>query len=220
LVRSEGKAAFDLFQASTTWIIAATWPLYLTVISMASVLLKIFGSHYNGGENSAIIVTSAMLVASACGLVDVALLTVGKSTWNLANVALGLIVNVTLDVILLPRIGIEGAAIGWAAAIVLCNLVPLWQIHGLSGLHPVSKPWAAVMAVALVAFLGLPELGRAVYAAHSVGPLIGVAVGAGIYAAFLWRSRRSLRLDELIRARRSGKGGSQDAAGDPQPDVG
>jgi O-antigen/teichoic acid export membrane protein len=202
LVRGESSAAFQLFQASTTWIIALTWPLYLTVISMAPLLLRILGSHYGGGEHTAITVTAAMLVASACGLVDVALLTVGKSVWNLANVALGLAVNVTLDLILLPRIGIEGAAIGWAVAIVLCNVVPLWQIHHQNGLHPVSRPWLKTMVLALVSFFALPELGRLVHAGHSLGALVGLVIGTALYAALMWRSRKELGLDQLLKRRR------------------
>jgi O-antigen/teichoic acid export membrane protein len=204
LVKAESAAAFQLFQTSTTWIVALTWPLYLTVISMAPLLLRILGSHYSGGEHTAITVTAAMLVASACGLVDVALLTVGKSVWNLANVALGLAVNVTIDLILLPRVGIEGAAIGWAVAIVLCNVVPLWQIHHQNGLHPISGPWLRTMVLALVSFLVLPELGRALHSAHSVGALVGLALGSAIYAALMWRTRTTLGLDQLFKRRKAG----------------
>ena len=180
----------------------ATWPLYLTVISLAPLLLRIFGSHYGGGESTAIIVTAAMLVASACGLVDVALLTVGKTVWNLANVAIGLVVNVTIDVILLPRIGIKGAAIGWAAAIVLCNLLPLWQINRRNQLHPVSGPWLRTMGYAAICFLAFPELGRAIYSEHSIGSLVGLLIGAVCYLAVMWRSRSALGLDQLVRRRR------------------
>lgn len=203
LVRDQKREAFELFQASTIWIILVTWPLYLVVISFAPLLVKVFGSQYGAGERSAVIVTSAMLIAAACGVVDYALLTVGKSTWNLANVALGLVVNVVLDVILLPQIGIEGAAIGWAVAIVLTNVVPLWQIYGLSGLHPVSKPWAEVIVVALVAFLALPELGRTIYSQDLIGPLVGLVAGSIGYVGFVWAARSRLRVSELVPSRRS-----------------
>lgn len=204
LVRDQKREAFELFQASTIWIILVTWPLYLVVISFAPLLVKVFGPQYGAGERSAVIVTSAMLVAAACGVVDYALLTVGKSMWNLANVALGLVVNVVLDVVLLPRIGIEGAAIGWALAIVLTNVVPLWQIYRLSGLHPVSKPWAEVIVVALIGFLGLPELGRAVYSRDSIGPLAGLVAGSAGYLGFVFATRSRLRINELVTSRRSG----------------
>jgi O-antigen/teichoic acid export membrane protein len=205
LVKEERAAAFTLFQASTTWVIAMTWPLYLTVIALAPLLLRIFGSQYSGGETTAITVTSAMLVAAACGLVDIALLTVGKSIWNLGNVALGLVVNVTVDVILLPHIGIEGAAIGWAAAILLTNLVPLWQIHHTSGLHPASLPWLRTMVYALGCFLALPLIGRVIEPDHWIGGIAGVVVGGLLYLALMWRARAALGLDRLATSRRAGR---------------
>lgn len=204
LVRDERDAAFELFQASTTWIVALTWPLYLTVISMAPLLLRIFGSHYSNGETAAITVTAAMLVASACGLVDIALLTVGRSVWNLANVAIGLTVNVVIDLLLLPRIGIEGAAIGWAAAILLCNLAPLWQINHRNRLHPFSRAWLRTMIVAAVSFLVLPELGGLLHPGHWIGALAGLVVGAVLYAGLMWRDRRALGLDRIFTRRRHG----------------
>lgn len=201
LVRSEDREAFALFQASTTWVVALTWPLYLTVIALAPLLLRIFGSHYGHGVGSAVTVTAAMLVAAACGLVDIALITVGKSTWNLANVAIGLAVNVAIDLILLPHIGIEGAAIGWAVAIVLCNVVPLAQIYHRNGLHPLSATWLRTMIVATACFLVLPEIGRAVHSGHSIGPLVGLAVGSLAYLAVMWTQRATLGLDRLIQRR-------------------
>jgi O-antigen/teichoic acid export membrane protein len=199
LVRAEAGEAFELFQTSTTWIVALTWPLYLTVISMAPLLLRIFGHHYGGGETAAMTVTAAMLVASACGLVDIALLTVGRSVWNLGNVALGLTVNVVIDVILLPRIGIEGAAIGWAVAILLCNLVPLWQINHKNRLHPISATWLRTMVLAAACFLGLPELGGIVHPGHFIGALAGLALGSAAYLVLMWHARRTLGLDRILR---------------------
>jgi O-antigen/teichoic acid export membrane protein len=204
LVREEHDGAFELFQASTTWIVALTWPLYLSVISMAPLLLRIFGRHYGSGETAMMTVTAAMLVASACGLVDIALLTVGRSLWNLGNVALGLTVNVIIDVVLLPRIGIEGAAIGWATSILLCNLVPLWQINHKNRLHPISRAWLRTMFLAAIAFLALPEVGGVLHSGHSIGALAGLLIGSVGYAALMWHDRRALGLDQIVNRRRAG----------------
>src|SRR6202044_2335295 len=52
----------------------------------------------------------------------------GRSSWSLANGLMAVVVNVTLDVLLIPRYGITGAAIGWAVAIIITNLTPLAQL--------------------------------------------------------------------------------------------
>ena len=69
-----------------------------------------------------------MLLSSACGQVDVVPITTGRSSWSLLNGLLTMVVNVTLDLILIPSYGITGAAIAWAVAIAVANLMPLAQI--------------------------------------------------------------------------------------------
>ena len=81
-----------------------------------------FGHSYRAGTPVMIILAASMLVATASGQVDMVLTTTGRSSWSLANGATALAVNVSLDLILIPRYGITGAAIGWAAAIGVTNL--------------------------------------------------------------------------------------------------
>jgi hypothetical protein len=64
----------------------------------------------------------AMLVGNAFGQVGVVLITSGRSSGNLANALLILVTNVGLDLLLIPRYGIAGAA--GAAAITISGVVP------------------------------------------------------------------------------------------------
>ena len=58
----------------------------------------------------------------------------GKSSWNMGNAVLALVVDSSDSTCcLLPHIGILGAAIGWAVAILVANLVPLAQLVSRSG---------------------------------------------------------------------------------------
>ena len=82
------------------------------------------------------ILSLAMLLASATGPVDWVLLMGGKSGWNLLNTALALAVNIALNLVLIPRIGITGAAIAWAASIIVNSVVPLLEAWLLLGMHP------------------------------------------------------------------------------------
>ncbi len=75
--------------------------------------------------------------------------------WGLWNTALSLTVNLGLNILLIPRLGIEGAAISWAVARVLDNVVPLVQIRIAFGLHPFGRVWLTSAMGCLVCF-GLP----------------------------------------------------------------
>ncbi len=69
-------------------------------------------------------------------MVDMVLNMAGRTSWNLINVLLAVGVNLGLDLRLIPTQGILGAAIGWAAAIVVTNSLAVTQIAVAMRLHP------------------------------------------------------------------------------------
>ena len=91
------------------------------------------------------ILALTMLLATGCGQVDMVLITTGRSSWSLINGPLAVVVNVGLDVLLIPRYGIIGRGIGWSAAIIVTNLIPLGQLALViactrSGAERLSRP--------------------------------------------------------------------------------
>jgi O-antigen/teichoic acid export membrane protein len=150
--------------------VLATWPLYLLAIAYAPVYLGLFGPQYRSGSLIVTVLAGAMLVASACGMVDMVLAMGGRTWWNLANVALALVVMLGFDAVLVPRHGALGAAIGLAAAVLANNLVPLAQVRRSLGLHPFGRATLAAAGLALACFgpaLLLPSSSR--FAATGVG---------------------------------------------------
>jgi O-antigen/teichoic acid export membrane protein len=204
-----------LYQISTAWLIALTWPLYLLSAVLAPQLVGLFGNGYAAGSPVIVVLAIAMLVATGCGMVDMMLTMAGKTSWNLGNVLLALSVNIVLDLLLIPRYGVLGAGIAWAVAIVLNNLVPLAQVGWLLRVHPLGRQALTVMAAAGVCFGLLPLLARTL--SDSPVALAAAAVlGAVGYLALLVRLRRLLRLDELLRRRRGkGQRGGGGATGGP-----
>ena len=89
------------------------------------------------------------------------LITTGRSSWSLMNGLLAVVVNVGIDVALIPRYGITGAAIGWSAAIVVTNLMPLAQIAVTERLHPAGRGTVVAAVLSAVAFAALPLTVRA-----------------------------------------------------------
>ena len=130
LARRDLAGAARIYQSSTAWLILAVWPLLLLAAVFAPAYLALFGPGYESGVSTVVTLSLAMLVATGCGLVDTVLLMAGRATWNLATTALALAVNVGVDLLLIPRYGVIGAAFGWAAAILVANLVPLAVLHG------------------------------------------------------------------------------------------
>jgi O-antigen/teichoic acid export membrane protein len=179
-------AANTLYQQATAWLVLTTWPLYYLVITYATVYLGLFGRRYQGGERIVLVLALAMLVATACGMVDMVLAMGGRTWQNLFNVGLALVTMLGVDALLVPRHGALGAAVGLAAAVLVNNLVPLAQVrHGL-GLHPFGRATLTAMALSTVCFAA-PQvaLHMVVHLVHPGLPLT-VAVSAIGAAGYLF----------------------------------
>ena len=155
----------QVYRTSTAWVVAVTWPVHLVVAMLSPLLMRLFGPGYGDGRPVMVILAMAMLVATGCGMVTMLLLMSGRSRENLLNVVVALVSNLVLNVLLIPRMGIEGAAVAWAVAIVLSNLLPLYQIQRAYGLNPFGR--ATYRVAVLVGDLlrraarsGLVALGR------------------------------------------------------------
>jgi O-antigen/teichoic acid export membrane protein len=203
----------SVYQATTAWLILLTWPLYLLAMIFGPEVLTVFGHSYRAGGTVMVILGGAMLLATACGQVDMVLIASGRSSWSLMNGLLAVGVNVGLDLVLIPRYGIAGAAIGWAAAIALTNVVPLAQLALVSRVHPFGR--SALAAVLLPAFCmaAVPLTARAVAGPSAMAAAAGIVIGCALLAAGTWRFREILHLSALpgMAALRSRTGSKQPA---------
>ena len=185
-------AARSLYRHTTTWIVLLSWPMYLTAAVLAPEYLRLFGGEYDTGTAVLVvrILAVAMLVGSACGTVDSVLAMSGRTSWQLSNVVLALVANVSIDLWLMPRIGVVGAAIGWAAAVLANNLVPLAQLGLAERLHPFGRSGALAMAAAAGCFAVLPATAALVVGGGARLP--ATVCGGLMYACLLWRFRGAL----------------------------
>jgi O-antigen/teichoic acid export membrane protein len=191
------RSANVVYQVTTAWLVLLTWPLYLLAVVYGPEVLTVFGHSYRAGAPVMLILGLTMLLATACGQVDMVLITTGRSSWSLINGLLAVAVNVGLDLVLIPRYGITGAAIGWAVAIVVTNLMPMAQLASSIHLQPFGRGTVLAAALSTVAFCAVPLGIRAVIGGGLAGLAAGVAAGSVVFAIGLWRFRGVLRLSAM-----------------------
>lgn len=194
--RGERDDAQDLYETATAWSIMLAWPVYLACAVLAPLLLSLFGSGYEGASAVVVILSVAMLMATASGSVDTVLLMSGRSSLSLANVGAALVVNLGLNVVLIPSLGIKGAALAWAAAIVVRNVLPLLEIRYLLRMSPLGSGtvWVGTSALAC---LGLVPGTLRVLGASQPVLVASLVVGTLAYLALLWVGRDRVRLAAL-----------------------
>jgi O-antigen/teichoic acid export membrane protein len=207
------EATARVFAGCTTWTVALTWPVHLSVAAAAPIYLSLFGSGYAGaGQYATVILALAMLLATGTGPVDVMLLMAGRSGLSLVNSAVSLVVDLALDAVLIPWLGVTGAAIAWAAALAVRNLLMLAQVSRLFGMTPAGAGLGLAAASALVCFGVLPMSVRLAFG--TTATLAGLVLGACCYAGLLWAQRDRLALTAfaaLVPGRRRHQGVADNA---------
>ncbi len=185
----------------TLWIVTLVWPVYLMIAAHAEFLLgAIFGSEYASGALVLQILATAMLFATAIGPVDVILITAGRSGLSLLNMTIALAADLVLCLILVPRIGITGAAISWAVAIVLRNLLCFLQVRRLLHFTLIARHVLIIGASLLL--IGLINFATTTWFDLNLEAVI-IVFGASCIAlmAMVWKARGPLALSTLRRQR-------------------
>lgn len=201
--RDDRESAGHLFQTATAWMMITGWPVYIVCAGVAPLILAVFGTGYVDGTSVVVILALAMLFATASGSVDTVLLMGGRSWLSLVNNLSALAVNVTVNLILIPAYGIVGAAVSWAVAIIVRNVLPMIQVRMSFGLSP-GGPAAMWVAVSALGCFGAPALGLRLLDVPSWAVLATVAViGSPLYLGLLWWRREALHLPLLSRTLRT-----------------
>ena len=180
---------------------ALTWPQYLMVALFAVVLLRsLFGAEFADGAPVVAILALSAMIGAAAGPVDVVLLMAGKSTWSLANAGVTLTLNVVLNLILIPQLGIVGAALAWAVARVVANVLPLFQVGLSLGFNPFGRELRYAAAGSLFAFGVLAWGTRTALGSSHQSLLVAASVGLIAYVAYLIHFRHQVQLPAALSA--------------------
>jgi O-antigen/teichoic acid export membrane protein len=160
LAAGNREMAETVYQTATVWMMCLAWPIYLLSANFADPLLRLFGDGYQSGRVVVTILALAMLFATACGPADSVLLMAGRSWLSLWNTSIALTLSIGLNLVLIPSAGITGAAVTWAIATVVRNILPVVQLRHFERLRPESLVALRIGVLNLVLFGGLPLLAR------------------------------------------------------------
>jgi len=163
-----GNPAFmaSLLRAITRWILLLTLPLYAWIVLCGEPVLGIFGPEFVAGYAALVILATGQLLDSAASSVASCLAMTGYQRFNVYNTLALAVVSVGLNIVLIPRFGIVGAAVATAVALVLANVARLIEGKFLLGVVPYDRSTIKAVVVGVV-------LMGAVLAARSAGAVPG-----------------------------------------------
>lgn len=158
-----------IFTVSTKWVLLITLPPVLIFgLFSESVVEALFGQQYLPAAPVLTILVLGLLFRAVSGLDGDMVKAIDRPRLELYSGVVGLISNLVLNIVLIPRFGIRGAAIATVVGYLFYNGTELLWIRALTGATPfsinVAKHVVTMIAIAVgVAYVspttvGLPGL--------------------------------------------------------------
>lgn len=150
------EALHQAYAASSTWILRLSLPAFVILTIFPAQLLHLFGEGFSTGAHVTVILCVGQLVNAATGPCGTLLNMSGHNGVNMANNIVVLVLNIGLNLWLIPSHGMVGAAIAWSASLAIVNLSRLAQVHYYLGVMPFGIGAAkGIVAASAAAVAGL-----------------------------------------------------------------
>jgi len=151
--KGENQKLASTFKTVTRWGLSLTLLVFLVLIMSSEEVLRVFGSGFVLGTSSLVVLCLGKLVFVGVGVSGFILTMTGREKLESLN-ALGiLILNVVLNMILIPVFGILGAAIATAISLILLNIIRVLEVYVFLKMHPFDIKFLKSIFAATLTFL-------------------------------------------------------------------
>jgi O-antigen/teichoic acid export membrane protein len=210
------REAARAYGSATRWILTLSLPAFILLIAFPGELLGYFGEDFADAAMVTVILSIGQLVSAAAGPCGTVLNMSGRVALNMIDNVGVLVLNILLNLWLIPWQGAVGAAIAWSVSLIVVNVAKATQARRVVGVRPagaaIGRALAAAVPAAALAWL----LGRWVDGWVSVvlvaAPAIAVVFFGAIALLGLSADDRALLLSLLGRVRRPRRGAVRAAA--------
>ncbi len=172
------KELGQLYQTATKWSLTINLPFFLIFMLFPDPILSIFGESFMGGATALMILAWANLVDVGTGMCGTILSMSGYTKLKLVNNIISITLSIGLNVLLIPRFGIVGAATSALLVYVALNTIRILQVYYLMRLTPYNISFLKPITAASVAF-------GAIFALKTWAPVDGNVLFVALYAFIL-----------------------------------
>jgi O-antigen/teichoic acid export membrane protein len=215
--RGDHAGLGHLYQTTSKWTFSLNLPLFLVIVLFPEALLAIFGSDFVAGAPALVILGLEALTNSATGTSGSLLDMTGHTRVKLVNSTVAVGASLVLNLLLIPPLGLIGAATAALGATLLVNALRIGQVWYLLRLLPYDRSFVKPLVAGLLALGVGYGVGLAL---TDVPPLVRLIVGGaavvGTYTVAIIRlgltSDDRMILERAWRkVRRKGRGGADEA---------
>jgi O-antigen/teichoic acid export membrane protein len=135
------------FKIVTKWVLTVGLPIFTLLIFFSKEIMSLFGSSFVAGSQAMVVLCFGQLINISTGSVGFMLMMTGRPHANLFNSVLLCLINILLNIYLIPRYGILGAAFASTIAIGAIQLLRLGEVWYFLHIHPYRRDlWKPVLS--------------------------------------------------------------------------
>lgn len=191
-----------LYRTTAVWLVAFSAPVYIVLGLYASTVLGWLGSGFTSGATVLVTLCIGGTAALMAGNIHSVLLMSGRSGWAAFNKTVALVVNVSVNLLLIPVLGIEGAALAFVAGQLVDAALAYTEVRRFIGLQANVGLILYALLVPL-ASIGIPALVIRWQLGTGLGSLgLSLVVGGVLFLGWCRLDRRRLHLGDLNLGRR------------------
>lgn len=143
-----------MYQVVTKWIFIVTLPLFLVIAFYPRLVIRnTFGPEYVAGGLALSVLAIGFFTHTIAGPSGNTLISVGRSRLIMYIQVTGAAVNVVLNLILIPRYSLLGAAIATTISYALMNAIYVVYVYRIVGTHPFTGALLRPGVAAIVLWL-------------------------------------------------------------------
>lgn len=139
----------EAYSAAVRLTTFATLPLLLVIIVNGGDLLRIMGRAFDNGTGALRVLACGQCCEAAFTAAHVVLIIGGRQRLEAANMALAAGLNLVLNLTLIPKYGLLGAAMSTATSLIALAVLRALQLRRVLGLHTVDRTLFRVVLVAV-----------------------------------------------------------------------
>ncbi|NQU30181.1 MAG: flippase [Anaerolineae bacterium] len=172
--RQEHRQLGDRFVTVARWTLIVGLPFLAAVLLIGRKIVDLFGPEMAAGAPTLVVLSIGMTFFGLFALSEPLLIMTGRPYLSLGNRIIWLVTNVLLNVLLIPRYGIIGAALGTSISMNLVNILRVIQVYVIYKIHPLQRSLLKPLCAALVAGLAV---GLLMFASNGLEEMTWMVIG-------------------------------------------
>lgn len=185
----------ELYWRSATWMGVLSFPIFALTFSLAKPLtIFLYGERYEQSWIILSLLSFAYYFSVALGNNGLTLKVLGKLRYVVVINILAAVMNVVINLLLIPRYGALGAAIGTTSTMIVHNILKQTGLRLAAGISPFEWRYLSfyllIAVSAVMLFVIQFFIGHNIYIAGALATLVTLVV--------FWFSRKKLQLTETF----------------------